>query len=123
MKSVTDDNYVSYTSFEAQERLFAILNRCLPSRAINQTQVVEELGDGLVRVKYFPKATNEVLTVRLSSRLSLSETIKVVSRHGVTAEYKTRAMKEDGTKKRAPRKTKRKKAETDGIQEEKTPAG
>ncbi|MBQ6430560.1 MAG: hypothetical protein IJJ99_01595 [Oscillospiraceae bacterium] len=106
LESTTDNNYASYTSPEASERLYAIQNRCLPAYPLSQEKKVTDLGNGMVRITLNPKATNETLTVTLKAGFSPDVQISASARHGVSATASVRELKEDGTPKRASRKSK-----------------
>ena len=106
LESITDDNYVSYTSPEASERLFAIQNRCLPARPLPGERTVTDLGNGMVRIELQPRATNETLSVLLQGDFAPGLNLEATARHGVSASVRVRELKEDGTPKRAKKKTK-----------------
>ena len=97
---------VSYTSPEASERLFAIQNRCLPARPLPGERTVTDLGNGMVRIELQPRATNETLSVLLQGDFAPGLNLEATARHGVSASVRVRELKEDGTPKRAKKKTK-----------------
>ncbi|MBQ3356165.1 MAG: hypothetical protein IJG45_03530 [Oscillospiraceae bacterium] len=104
LESTTDNNYVSYTSPEARERLYAIQNRCLPAYPLPQEKTVTDLGNGMVQITLNPRATNETLTVTLKEDFLPDAQISASARHGVSVAASVRELKEDGTPKRASKK-------------------
>lgn len=104
LESTTDNNYVSYTSPEASERLYAIQNRCLPAYDLPQEKTVTDLGNGMVQITLNPWNTRETLTVYLKEDFLPNVQISASARHGVSAMARVRELKEDGTPKRASRK-------------------
>lgn len=107
LSSVTNDNYTSFTSPEAMDRLLVIQNRSLPGRELPGTTKITELDDEYALVEIQPNRTDRTLEVRVEGIIGDGKQIEVSADHGVSADYSVRELNEDGSRKRAPKKNKK----------------
>lgn len=104
-KSVTDDNYTSFSDKDAQERIYVAQLAIRPYEKINEEDnIIEVQEDGRTSVTVLPEHTRERVGVVCSIKLPPGATVKVRCPHGVTGDYRTREIKEDGSLRRKSKK-------------------
>lgn len=104
-KSVSDDNYTSFSDKDAQERIYVAQLAIRPYEKMNDEDIIVEIQEeGGTRVKALPEHTRERVGVVCSIKLPPGATVKVRCPHGVEGNYRTREIREDGSLRRKSNK-------------------
>lgn len=100
-KSVTDDNYTSFSDKDAQKRIYVVQLAIRPYEKIHEyDKEVRVREDGGKIITVYPEHTRERVGVVCAVKVPPGATLTIRCAHGVTGEYRTREIKEDGSLRR-----------------------
>lgn len=94
LSTVTDDHYASYSSPEAQERLYATLHVLAPEQPIDTPPDTKTPAGQTVHV-FAPKTTREIAGAVIEIDLAPGEEIRFDCPHGVQANFRVDPLPED----------------------------
>lgn len=104
-KSVTDDNYVSFSDEDAQGRIYVVQLAIRPQEKLPRDEMkTESLPDSISKFTISPEHTRERVGLVGTFEVPPGATITIRCPHGVTGEYRAREIKKDGTLKRKSKK-------------------